>query len=158
MVRSEASIVPQKQYVRRLIPPKPPQFETRRLSGLLPYQLRRAQEASFNAFARRVGDSHIWPGWYTILVIINDNPDINQTALSIAIERDKSTLTTSLRELDKAGIIKRTPDPADGRSWLLRLTDTGKSHLKVLSDHARLHEKLVDEIVGTENKAALLEI
>jgi DNA-binding MarR family transcriptional regulator len=142
----------------RLVPPKAPKPQSRRLNGLIPYQLRRAHEASFNAFARRVGDSHIWPGWYTVLVVIHDNPGINQTALSNAIGRDKSTLTASLRELGKLGIIKRTPDPTDGRSLLLGLTEAGKQHLRTLNDHAELHERVVDEIVGSQNRNAFLEI
>src|SRR4051794_33709985 len=111
-----------KKVVHELSPPTAPKSQARRLNDVLPFQLRMAQEASFNAFARRVGDSHIWPGWYSILVVIQDNPGINPTALSSAIGRDRSTLTASLRELGKLGMIKRTPDLKDGRSVHLSLT------------------------------------
>ena len=144
--------------MRRPIRTATPKPKARKLDGVIPYQLRRAQEASFNAFARRVGDSHIWPGWYAILVIIDDNPGINHTALSSALGRDKSTLTASLRELGRLNMIERTPDPADGRSFHLYLTEHGKEHLNKLRSHARLHERLVDEIVGSENKRVLIEI
>src|SRR3954463_2179155 len=110
------------------------------MKSVIPFQLRRAQEASFNAFARRVGDSHIWPGWYSILVVIDDNPGISPTELSSAVGRDRSTLTASLRELGKSGMIKRTPAPTDGRSFQLSLTEHGREHLKELRSHARLHE------------------
>jgi DNA-binding MarR family transcriptional regulator len=135
-----------------------PLSQTRALDGVLPYQLRRAQEASFNAFARRVGDSHVWPGWYALVVIIHDNPGINQSALSSASGRDKSTLTASLRELGKAGLIRRTPDRSDRRSYRLALTARGRAHLKALRVHARLHDRLVDAIVGRSNKAVLTKL
>jgi DNA-binding MarR family transcriptional regulator len=80
---------------------------TEGLSNVIGYHLRIAQEASFAAYARRVGDTHIWPGWYSLLRIIHDNPGINQTELSIAAGRDKSTLTASLRELGKQGWWKK---------------------------------------------------
>jgi DNA-binding MarR family transcriptional regulator len=147
-----------KKVVPKLVPLTAPKSHAGRLNDVLPFQLRRAQEASFNAFARRVGDSHMWPGWYSILVVIHDNPGINPTALSSAIGRDKSTLTASLRELGKLGMIKRTRDPNDGRSIHLSATEHGTEHLKQLRSHARLHERLIDEIVGDENKEVLVEI
>ncbi|MEO8313706.1 MAG: MarR family transcriptional regulator [Pseudomonadota bacterium] len=147
-----------KKVVPQLVPPIAPNSQARRLNDVLPFQLRRAQEASFSAFARRVDDSHIWPGWYSILVVIHDNPGITPTALSSAIGRDKSTLTASLRELRRLDMTKRTQDPADGRSFHLSLTELGKQHLKELRSHARLHERLVDEIVGNEKRDALVEI
>ena len=128
------------------------------LDNMLGYQLRRAQEASFDAFARSVGDTHIWPGWFALLSIIHDNPHINQATLSRASGRDKSTLSASLRELQKLGLIVRERDPADGRSFALALTDLGRSHLRMLEKHAKAHDKRLDAIVGPENKLILIEI
>ncbi len=138
--------------------PKAQLSYSRTLDDLLGYQLRRAQEASFNAFAKRAGDSHIWPGWFALLTIIHDNPNINQTALSAASGRDKSTLSASLRELSKAGLINRERDPSDGRSYELSLTTLGKAQFKQLHAHARSHDRRIDEIVGQENKPILLAI
>lgn len=124
----------------------------------LAYQLRRAQEASFAAFARRVGGKGIWPGWYALLAIIGDNPGINQRDLSRAVGRDKSTLTASLRELTKAGLIERERDEADQRSFRIRLSSTGAAHLAELEDHARAHNRQVDLIIGADNKDRLLNM
>jgi DNA-binding MarR family transcriptional regulator len=88
----------------------------KKLEGLLGYWLRRAQEASFDAFTDRVGDTRIWPGLFAMMAIIQENPNINQTLLSEATGRDKSTLTPSLRELVAAGFGKRTRNPEDDRS------------------------------------------
>lgn len=131
---------------------------TRSLDEVLAYQLRRAQEASFAAFARRVGESSIWPGWYALLVIIHDNPGITQTELSKASGRDKSTLTTSLRELNRSGLLVRHRDAEDQRRVRLSLSPEGESHLEALRAHAKAHDTEVEAIVGRENREALIAI
>lgn len=70
-------------------------LKTRKSYGRLAFHLRRAQDASFAAFARRMDDDHIWPGRFALLMNVHENPGINQTSLSRAVGRDKSTLTTS---------------------------------------------------------------
>lgn len=141
----------------RLVTRFSPNF-TRGLDGYLAYNLRRAQEASFAAFSKRVGDTHIWPGWYALLKIIHDNPRINQTELSHASGRDKSTLTISLRQLSKEGLVVRERDADDRRSLRLSLTAQGADHLQQLDVHAHAHDERVDQIVGAENRETMLEI
>src|SRR5262245_35264657 len=63
------------------------------------YYLRLAQDASFQAFAARVGRGDVRPGDFTILTLIRENPGITPTAISQASGRDKSTLTPALRSL-----------------------------------------------------------
>src|SRR5919112_333154 len=54
------------------------------LSNFLGYHLRLAQEASFQAFARRVDATGLRPGYFSVLLLIGLNPGITQTALSRA--------------------------------------------------------------------------
>lgn len=131
---------------------------TRGLDNVIAYHLRRAQEASFSAFVRRVGDDHIWPGWYSLLKIIHDNPGINQTELSQAIGRDKSTLTASLRELDKAGMVLRVRNEDDRRNFRIYLSEHGESYLGELDAHAKDHDREIDRLVGNENRELVLSI
>lgn len=128
------------------------------LANVVGYHLRLAQEASFAAYARRVGDTHIWPGWYSLLRIIHDNAGINQTELSQAAGRDKSTLTMSLRELAKAGLVDKTRDEKDRRNIRLSLSPKGKNHLAELEAHALAHDAEIDRIVGSERRAMFLDI
>ena len=55
-----------------------------------------AQIASFQAFAREVGEVDLPPGRFALLTLIGRNPGISQTVLSRAAGRDKSTLTPAL--------------------------------------------------------------
>ncbi|MCI4592379.1 MarR family winged helix-turn-helix transcriptional regulator [Sphingobium sp. BYY-5] len=128
------------------------------LDNVVGYHLRLAQEASFAAYARMVGDTRIWPGWYSLLKIINDNPGINQTELSLATGRDKSTLTASLRELGKAGLVEKTRDETDRRNVRLILSAAGGEQLRQLESHALAHDKEIDRIVGSDNRVMFLQI
>lgn len=131
---------------------------TRWTDGRIGFHLRLAQEAAFLAFSRRIGEDHIWPGWFSLLMIIRENPDINQTALSRAVGRDKSTLTTSLRELVRKGLVARERSTVDRRNYTLRLTSLGNVRADEMLVHARAHDKILDSIVGRENKRAFVDI
>lgn len=59
----------------------------------------------------------------------------SQIDLAGAMSADASDLVTVLRALDEAGMIQRSPDPADKRRNLLHLTGQGRTWLK--QRHAR---------------------
>jgi DNA-binding MarR family transcriptional regulator len=44
----------------------------------------------------------------------------------------RPSATRSLRGLEDAGLVRRTPDPTDGRSSLVHLTAAGREHLRRL--------------------------
>ncbi|WP_245215305.1 MarR family winged helix-turn-helix transcriptional regulator [Pararoseomonas baculiformis] len=127
------------------------------LTETLGFHLRLAQEASFAAFARRVGDSGLKPGHYAALVVIQENPGLSQTALGGAVGRDKSTLTPKLTELEKRGLIRRDRAAADRRSYALSLTPAGQDALAALQGHAAAHDRALDALVGPENRQAFLD-
>lgn len=57
---------------------------------------------------------------------------------------DKSTVTPQVRRLEAAGLIRRTPDPSDGRAALLTATDTGRAlHAAMGTGGARLVDDLI---------------
>lgn len=131
---------------------------TRGLDDVIAYHLRRAQEASFAAYSRSIGEIRIWPGWYALLRIIYDNPGINQTELSAASGRDKSTLTASLRELGKAGLVERERDEIDRRNFRLKLSAAGEAQLTELELKAAAHNARIDSIIGPEHRDLFLAL
>ncbi len=128
------------------------------LKNYIAFQLRRAQDMSFQAFARRVGEADLSPGHFAILAVIDENPGLNQTALSQATGRDKSTLTPALKGLEKAGLISRARSRVDRRAYHLNLTPMGQEHLAKLMVHAEAHDRRLDEIVGEFHKPLLIHL
>lgn len=128
------------------------------LADFIGFHLRLAQEASFRAFAQRVGDPGLRPSRFAMLAIIAENPGLTQRALSRASGRDTSTLTTALDDLVRRGLVRRERAEADRRSYALSLTPRGQRVLGRLMAHACAHDERLDALVGPRGKATLLRL
>jgi DNA-binding MarR family transcriptional regulator len=126
------------------------------LADFVGFHLRLAQEASFQAFARRVRDLDLRPGRFAALALIGWNPGISQTALGRASGRDKSSLTPALGDLERRGLIHRRRSTRDRRSYTLSLTPKGEKLLDALMAEARAHDRRLDRIVGLKSKAEFI--
>ena len=126
------------------------------LAEFIGFHLRLAQEASFQAFARRVRDFEMRPGRFAVLALIGQNPGLSQTALGRAAGRDKSSLTPALNDLVRRSLVKRQRVASDRRSYALSLTPKGEKLLADLVVHARAHDRQLDEIVGLDGKAEFI--
>ncbi|MEU5998480.1 MULTISPECIES: MarR family transcriptional regulator [unclassified Streptomyces] len=85
--------------------------------------LRRAR-ASSGEMARQVHPD-LEPAAYGLLVCLDDSGPQRATALAAYIGVGKATMSRQLRALEELGLVAREPDPADGRAWLVHLTEEG---------------------------------
>lgn len=127
------------------------------LADFIGFHLRLAQDASFQAFARRVGYADLKPGRFALMALIAQNPGVTPTALSRISGRDKSSITPSLRGLEQRGLVVRRQAAGDRRSWTLALTDAGHATLAELMAHAEAHDRELDRIIGSTNKPLFME-
>lgn len=74
---------------------------------------------------------------YWLLVRVSDVGPIRLSDLAESVELDLSTISRQIRDLVAAGLIARTPDPADGRAALLSLTEQGMAVLEAVSESRR---------------------
>ncbi len=73
-----------------------------------------------------------------------------------AVERVKRpTATRTLRFLEEAGLVSRTPDPADGRSALLAVTGAGRERLRRLRSRKNAYLARRMRSLGAEDVATL---
>ncbi|MFC4589131.1 MarR family winged helix-turn-helix transcriptional regulator [Sphaerisporangium corydalis] len=63
---------------------------------------------------------------YMVLLALEARPLRTQAALAESIGADKTRIISVLDDLQRRGLIERTPDPADRRARLLSLTDEGR--------------------------------
>jgi DNA-binding MarR family transcriptional regulator len=63
---------------------------------------------------------------YGLLVRLDEYGRQRATELAAYIGVGKATMSRQLRALEDLGLIAREPDPADGRAWLVDLTDEGR--------------------------------
>jgi DNA-binding MarR family transcriptional regulator len=129
------------------------------LANWIGFNLRMAQTAAFQAFAREAAVVEATrPGRFATLTLIGENPGISQTALSRANGRDKSTLTPLLNDLVRRGLVKRERTKQDRRTYRLTLTAEGESVLRRLTECARRHEANLERLIGRADRARFLRV
>ncbi|CAM5238016.1 MarR family transcriptional regulator OS=Streptomyces alboniger OX=132473 GN=CP975_24210 PE=4 SV=1 [Streptomyces alboniger] len=62
---------------------------------------------------------------YGLLVRLDECGRQRATELAAYIGVGKATMSRQLRALEELGLVAREPDPADGRAWLVALTQEG---------------------------------
>ena len=128
------------------------------LATWIGFNLRMAQEATFQAFSRRsqaIGES---PGRFATLTLIATNPGISQTELSLANGRDKSSLTPVVEDLVRRGLVERRRGHSDRRTYRLSVTRAGKKTLAEMTRCARQHERNLDRIIGQRDRKRFLHL
>lgn len=122
------------------------------------FNLRMAQEASFEAFSHHSAAIGENPGRFATLTLIARNPGISQTELSAASGRDKSSLTPVVEDLVRRGLVERKRVDSDRRAYRLNMTATGRKTLALMTRAARKHERNLDRIIGARDKRRFLDI
>ncbi len=80
----------------------------------------------------------LYYGQPPMLEYIESHKNCSQTALAQALDISPASVATSLRRLEKAGYVRRTPDKTDSRKNRLALTKVGADALH------RFHDCCVD--------------
>jgi DNA-binding MarR family transcriptional regulator len=82
------------------------------------------------ALARRFDDAlrpiGLTNGQFSLLVSLNRPKPPGMTAVASLLVMDRTTLTAALKPLQRRGLVKIAPDPADRRSRLMTLTAKGQ--------------------------------
>ncbi|MEX3103161.1 MarR family transcriptional regulator [Streptomyces sp. V2] len=97
--------------------------------------LRRAR-ANQGEMAREVHPD-LEPAAYGLLVRLEETGRRRATELAAYIGVGKATMSRQLRALEELGLIAREPDPADGRAWLVELTEEGRSRVSRVREARR---------------------
>lgn len=132
--------------------------------GLLPelvgYALRRAQFAVFRDFGRAMAGLPVplSPGEFGILVLVERNPALSQTALARAIGVDRSTLVPILDRLEQHGLVARKAAPRDRRRHALALGRRGARLMAGYVAAVRKHERRIQRQLGPREAAQLLRL
>ncbi|MEE4543281.1 MarR family transcriptional regulator [Streptomyces sp. V4-01] len=67
------------------------------------------------------------PGAYGLLVRLAEAEPERATDLAAYFGVGKATMSRQLRALELLGLVTREQDPADGRAYLMRLSDEGRA-------------------------------
>ncbi|MGW0793157.1 MarR family winged helix-turn-helix transcriptional regulator [Streptomyces sp. NPDC002692] len=106
--------------------------------------LRRAR-ASSGEMAREVHPD-LESSAYGLLFRLEECGRQRATELAAYIGVGKATMSRQLRALEELGLVAREPDPADGRAWLVHLTEGGRDRFRRVREARRA--RYVRELAG----------
>ncbi len=128
------------------------------LRDLLGYHLRRAEVFTFQSFARHLKAFDISPGQLGVMLVVENNPGINQTRAGKALGVDRSTLVSIIDKLESRALIERASAPNDRRSHALMLTDAGRDFIGQLKPSLIAHEDEVARNLSADERRTLNEL
>ena len=102
------------------------------------------------------------PTLYSVLLIIHENPGLKQQEVGQTLSIQQPNLVALVNELVSEGLVLRTVNAVDRRSYSLSLTPAGRSRLTQASRaHAENERRLVEAVApipADAFRAALLRI
>lgn len=78
---------------------------------------------------RRVKAHGFSIGQLPVLYLLKDGAALSQKQLAQLVKIEQPSMAQMLARMERDGLIRRTPDPNDGRSSLIALTETALSRL-----------------------------
>ncbi|MEV4456396.1 MarR family transcriptional regulator [Microbispora sp. NPDC049633] len=93
---------------------------------------------------------------YAVLLGLDDRPVRTQAALAESIGADKTRIIRVLDDLQRRGLIERSPDPADRRVRLLSITPEGRRVRDGAQAGIRRMEEALLARLPDEDRAAFL--
>jgi DNA-binding MarR family transcriptional regulator len=136
-------------------PPKIP-YETTLLvrDCCLCLHVQRAARALARRFDEALRPVGLTNGQFSLLMSLNRPVPAGMASVANLLAMDRTTLTAALKPLERRGLLKVFPDPADRRSRLLKLTPEGT---EVLSSAVPIWDKTHKEVeAGMDSPAAQL--
>ena len=104
--------------------------------------VRRAQQRHVAVWLSEVS-ADITSVQYAALEILQKTPGINQRQLGDELDVDRSTIADLTARLVRNGLVERSDDPDDKRSYVLFLTTAGKKQLAILRPRVEEVERIL---------------
>ena len=118
--------------------------------------LHRAGQTAQEIFASAAGSLDLTPRQLIVLSPIHDNPKCNQTAIVQNTGIDRSTIAELIRRLEKRNLVLRKRSKTDARSYVVDLTEQGRTILKRGVPLAAKVDDAVLTVLGAKSRKDLL--
>jgi MarR family transcriptional regulator, temperature-dependent positive regulator of motility len=116
--------------------------------------VRRAQQRHVAVWLAEVS-TEVTSVQYAALAALQQMPGVNQRALGDELDVDRSTIADLVARLVRNGMIERTNDPIDKRSYVLYLTDEGTKQLAALRPRVEKVERMLTAALTSQERAEL---
>jgi MarR family transcriptional regulator, temperature-dependent positive regulator of motility len=116
--------------------------------------VRRAQQRHVAVWLSEVS-AEITSVQYAALEILQRTPGVNQRQLGDELDVDRSTIADLVARMVRNGLIERSDDPVDKRSYVLFLTAAGKKQLAALRPRVEEVERVLTARLTPRESAEL---
>jgi DNA-binding MarR family transcriptional regulator len=113
--------------------------------------------------AAGAGGTELSPTAAAALATVDRHGPLSPSELAEVERIKRPTATRTLRQLEEAGLVDRTPDPADGRGALVSVNAAGRERLRRLRGRKnaylarRMRDLPAEEVEALERAAGILE-
>lgn len=124
---------------------------TDRLSHRLVFLLNVAQRRLQRYVAARSGDSGVTAAQSGLLFVLGERDGVLMSEAAAALDLNPPGISGLVDRMTAANLIRRRPDPDDGRAWRLWLTPSGRGALvETKAELARINARLTEGFSDTE--------
>lgn len=122
------------------------------------FLMRRLHQIHVSLFSERCGAFGVTPLQYSLLSLLADRNEADQTTLANAVALDRTTTTGALKRLAARGFVERSPALNDRRAQNCRPTPAGRALLCRMEDAARQAHDATLEPLSPEERATLIRL
>jgi DNA-binding MarR family transcriptional regulator len=135
--------------------PPPPGRGERGEKGYLGFLLRQAQAAARLTLERALADLGVTPPQFAVLAMLRAYPGLSGADLARVALLTPQTVGVIIRNLERAGAIRKAPHPVHGRVLQWTLTRRGEALLDKCRRHARALERRLAAGLGAKGQATV---
>jgi DNA-binding MarR family transcriptional regulator len=135
--------------------PPSPGHGKRGESGHIAYLLRQAQAATRLTLERALADLGVTPPQFAVLTMLRAYPGLSGADLARVALLTPQTVGVIIRNLERAGAIRRTPHPVHGRVLQWTLTRRGGTLLDKCRRRAVTLERRLVASLGTKSEVTI---
>jgi len=128
------------------------------LTVLVGYASTRAALSLKRAFRKHLGPLKLKAVEYSILVLVDTNPEVNQKQLGLALDVSAPNLAVTLDRMEARGWVRREVSERDRRAHLVRLTARGQQLCARARGIASAMEDEPLAVLTPAERAMLLEL
>ena len=120
------------------------------------FLMRRLHQIHVSLFSERCGAFRVTPLQYSLLSLLAERGEADQTTLAHSVALDRTTTTGALKRLEARGFIERTASPTDRRAQCCRPTRAGRDLLERMEEAARqAHDATLEPLAGPERETLI---
>ncbi|MCJ2113441.1 MarR family winged helix-turn-helix transcriptional regulator [Methylobacterium sp. E-025] len=117
---------------------------------------RRLHQIHVSLFSERCASFRITPLQYSLLSLLRDLDEADQTTLANAVALDRTTTTGALKRLATRGLVSRSTSLADRRAQICRITAEGRALHAAMEHAAHEAHALTISALGAQDQDVLV--